>query len=65
MADVYSVEIHAFISQKIGYCKKEISKADRGNDVTRKKAIEGQLLELHFFRQYLTDNIDLKNKSYF
>jgi hypothetical protein len=65
MADIFSREIHGFLSRKIQLCEEEKIKADREHNDKRRRYIEGQLFELTFFRQYLTDNIDLKNRKYY
>ena len=65
MADIFSREIHDFLSKKIQLCEEEKIIAEREHNEKLKNHINGQLLELDFFRQYLTENIDLKNRKYY
>ncbi len=39
--------------------------ADQNNDSKFSHYYAGQLLELNVLRQYLTENIDLKNRKYY
>ena len=65
MAHAFSVEIHDYLSQKIGLAKEGKKKANQHNDTELQSYYEGQLLELARMRNYLTENIDLKTQHYY
>ena len=65
MADIFSREIHAFLSNNIQRCTENKAAAEQDNDADAKSFLDGQLHEFTFFRHYLADNFDLKNQKYF
>lgn len=60
MPNEYSVEIHKYLREKIVAAEKVIkeSEVDTPN-------IQGQMVELQWIREYLGDNIDLKDFTYY
>jgi hypothetical protein len=65
MAHIFSVEIHDFLSRKIKQAEKAKKMTEQNNDETSSHYYEGQIFELNVMRQYLTENIDLKNRKYY
>lgn len=61
MPNEFSVEIHNHLSQKI----LEAEKAAKIGDEKATAFARGQLEELQWIRQYLQENIDLKNFVYY
>ncbi len=61
MPNDYSIEIHKYLSDKILLAEQTMRQGDE-NTATRAR---GQLEELLWIRQYLQENIDLKNFQYF
>lgn len=59
MPNEYSIQIHNFISNLINLSENELQK---DNDPEFHK---GRLEELAWIRQYLADNIDLKDFNYY
>ncbi len=60
MANEYSVEIHKYLSEKIAIAKK----AAEGNPEDSPR-FQGQLKELLWIREYLSNNTDLKDFKYY
>ena len=61
MANEYSIEIHRYLSAKIAKAKALIQdSAEEDSPEPR-----GQLEELLAIRKYLSDNIDLKDFTYY
>lgn len=65
MAEAFSREIHEYLNERIQLCEAGKSDAAKAGNTIEQSYFEGKLLELYFFRQYLTDNIDLKNSKYY
>jgi len=65
MPNVFSVEIHNYLSKKIRLARIGIETAVSENDMAAQRSFEGQLLELEALRQHLTENFDLKNHKYY
>lgn len=60
MPNEFSVEIHNYLTQKITEAQKAI--ADKNE---KAPFFQGQLDELSRIREYLQENIDLKNFTYY
>jgi hypothetical protein len=60
MPNEYSIEIHRYLKEKIAEAEKIIEKS-----VMKDPNAQGQLDELLWIRKYLSDNIDLKNFTYY
>lgn len=60
MPNEYSVEIHKYLSEKIAEAEKVIAESVGGNP-----NFQGQIEELLWIREYLSDNIDLKDFTYY
>jgi hypothetical protein len=60
MANEYSIEIHKYLNEKIVAAEKAIEES-----VVDIPYYRGQIEELHWIRKYLSDNIDLKDFSYY
>ncbi len=60
MPNEYSIEIHRYLNHKIAEAEKIIEE----NGV-KKSNVQGQLDELLWIREYLSNNIDLKNFTYY
>ncbi len=60
MPNEYSVEIHNYLSHHISDALKSIDK-----NISSSPLHQGQLDELHWIREYLKDNIDLKDFRYY
>lgn len=60
MPNEYSVEIHRYLNQKISETESALKEE---TDYTH--LYQGQLDELYWIRNYLGENIDLKNFIYF
>ena len=65
MANEYLIEIHNYISEKIigAQNRKDVAKAN--NELESQRFYEGQLIEWHYLRTYLTETVDLKTQKYF
>lgn len=64
MAHEYSVQVHNWITQKIEQIKTQKKPAKKKNDIETIEYLSGQLEELLFFQQYLTEHIDLQTQTY-
>lgn len=60
MANEYSVEIHQYLTEKIEAAEKSIEEKLEG-----KTHFQGQIDELLWIRRYLSENIDLKDFTYY
>lgn len=60
MANEFSVKIHNYLSEKISAAEKAVAREDEHASFYR-----GQLEELHWVRDYLKENIDLKDFTYY
>ena len=60
MPNEFSVEIHDYLTQKITQAQKAIAENNEQSSFYL-----GQLEELRRIREYLRENIDLKNFSYY
>ena len=65
MANQYSVEIHAYFSDKIARAAAQLTKAEVASDLTARRFHQGQLYELDKIREYMAQNIDLKTQKYY
>ena len=65
MTHEYSVQIHNWISQKMEEMKKQKMSAEKIKDKETEEYLIGQIDELLFFQQYLSDQIDLKTQTYY
>lgn len=61
MPNEFSVEIHNYLSRRIAEAQRMVTCGDH----TSAAHARGQLRELLWIREYLQDNIDLKNYIYF
>ena len=52
MANQYSVEIHAYISEKIAHATGQLKKATAADDLTGRRFYEGQLYELETLHKF-------------
>ena len=60
MPNEYSVKIHDYLTEKITEAEKAVAREDEHCSFYR-----GQLEELHWIREYLKENIDLKDFTYY
>jgi len=60
MPNEYSVKIHNYLTEKIAEMEKAAAREDGQAPFYR-----GQLEELHWLRDYLRENIDLKDFTYY
>ncbi len=65
MAHEYSVQIHDWITKKMNTITAGLRSAQEKNDLPQESYYKGQLEELSFIRQYLTDQIDLDTQKYY
>lgn len=65
MPNIFSVDIHDYLSDKILLLEESKKKAISQKSKERELYFEGQLFEFLTMREYLTANIDLKNQKYF
>ncbi len=65
MAHEYSVQIHDWITKKMNTITADLKSATEKNDSSKESYYKGQLGELEFIRQYLTDQIDLDTQKYY
>ncbi len=65
MAHEYSVQIHDWITKKMNTITADLKSAKEKNDPSKESYYKGQLEELGFIRQYLTDQIDLDTQKYY
>ena len=65
MTHEYSVQIHAWISERIDAVRQNMKRADGRNDDSESNYLRGHLQELYHIRQYLTDKIDLDTQEYY
>ena len=60
MPNEYSIEIHQYLNEKIAEAEKLIEES-----AVESSHYQGQIEELRWLRKYLSDNIDLKDFSYY
>lgn len=60
VANEYSIEIHKYLSAKIAEAETLIAASAEGNPKS-----QGALEELLWLREYLSNNIDLKDFTYY
>ena len=60
MPNEYSIEIHRYLTEKISEAQKILEQSDKENP-----NLQGQIDELLWIRQYMSDNIDLKDFTYY
>ncbi|OGR19150.1 MAG: hypothetical protein A2X81_18665 [Desulfobacterales bacterium GWB2_56_26] len=60
MPNEYSVKIHNYLTEKITEAQKAVAREDKQAPFYR-----GQLEELQWLREYLRENVDLKDFSYY
>ncbi len=60
MPNEFSVEIHNYLTQKITEARKAVAEKNE-----KSSFYQGQLDELYRIREYLKENIDLKNFTYY
>lgn len=65
MANEYLIDIHNYISEKIGAAKSRRAEAHENNDMASERFYEGQLAEWQQMRTYLAEKVDLKTQKYF
>lgn len=65
MTNQYSIEIHRYISEKISVVENQIKQAKELNDRECLRFLEGRLLELFKFREYMHETIDLQTQEYY
>lgn len=65
MPNEYSIVIHDYISNRIERTTQKIAKAHGAGDRMEVLFQQGQLDELHWMRQYLAGNSDLKDFIYY
>lgn len=65
MAHEYSVQIHDWIIRKMNDVNVNLKSAEEQKNLEKKEYFEGQVAELLFIRQYLTDKIDLDTHTYY
>ncbi len=61
MPNEYSIEIHDFLSDKL----KELECEQSTQKDLEKASTAGKIDEIKWVRQYLKENIDLKNYTYY
>ena len=65
MPNDYSIAIHDHISGMIESARNALETAHNNGDITAESSCRGQLDELCWIREYLKNNIDLKNFTYY
>lgn len=65
MPHEFSVRIHDWITEKMEKATAAAKTAEENGDAGSHAYFSGQLKELAFIRQYLTDKIDLDTQSYY
>jgi len=64
MVNEYSIGIHDFINEKIETVTGLMRAAEDRDDLPEERFFEGQIEELHAFRKYMNQHIDLKTQQY-
>lgn len=65
MPDKFSTDIHDFLSAKLRRANEELAQAQGAGQTAAARFQEGRIAELLFFRNYMTERYDLKNRTYF
>ena len=65
MANQYLIQIHDYISAKIGDAQEAKKIAAQNNDRARISYLDGQIDELGALRGFLRANFDLPTQSYY
>ena len=65
MPNEYSIAIHHYITVQIHLHEKKIKESNNGRNSTEKQYSLGRLNELQWIRDYLAENIDLKEFPYY
>ncbi len=65
MPNQYSIEIHDHISARIEGVEQSLAAAVEAGDVETEDYCRGQLEELLWLREYLRQNVDLKDFTYY
>lgn len=60
MPNEYSIKIHDYLTARIAEAERAVARGDRDAPFYR-----GQLVELHRLRDYLRENVDLKDFNYY
>lgn len=60
MPNEFSVRIHTYLTEKIAAAERAVAREDEHSLFYR-----GQLEELHWIRNYLKENVDLKDFNYY
>ncbi len=65
MAHEYSIQVHAWLKEKIDNVNMNLKQVREKNDSQKESYYKGQLEQLREIRQYLTDKIDLDTQKYY
>ena len=65
MPNEYSIAIHNYITEQIHRNEKKVKEFNNGRNSTEKHYSLGRLNELQWIRDYLAENIDLKEFTYY
>ena len=65
MPNEYSIEIHNYISEQIRLHEQKVKESTGSSTSTEKHYSLGRMNELQWIRDYLADNIDLKEFTYY
>jgi len=65
MPNEYSIRVHNYISAEIDAYEQKCASAQLSGDENGLAYSQGQLRELRWLREYLAENIDLKNFIYY
>jgi hypothetical protein len=65
MPNEYSIAIHHYITEQIHLHEKKVKESSIGHNSNEKHYSLGRLNELQWIRDYLAENIDLKEFTYY
>lgn len=65
MPNEYSIAIHNYITEQIHLNEKRVKEFENGRNSAQKHYSLGRLNELQWIRDYLAENIDLKEFTYY
>jgi len=65
LAHEYSIQVHAWLKEKIDNVNMNLKQVREKNDSQKESYYKGQLEQLREIRQYLTDKIDLDTQKYY
>ena len=65
MPNEYSIDVHNYITEQIHVHQKKVKESSDGKNSSEKHYSLGRLNELQWIRDYLADNIDLKEFTYY